>query len=147
MLVLSRKNRQQLLIGDHIKVTVLGINGNTIRLGIEAPSEIRIIRGELVGKQLEGHCSDCDAATVPINALSNGTRHSSRKPQPTVVERRADTDQALTLRISDQRVSTRVQSESLDIVPRQERPQTIPFVPTSGGLTEWLDTLSGSMDS
>jgi carbon storage regulator CsrA len=47
MLVLSRKLNQEIVIGDNVKVTVLKIKGNTVRLGIEAPRNIRVIRGEL----------------------------------------------------------------------------------------------------
>ena len=47
MLVLSRKQNQSLVIGDNIVVTVLSIEHEQIRLGIEAPREISIIRQEL----------------------------------------------------------------------------------------------------
>lgn len=47
MLVLSRKQNQEIVIGDGIKITVLKIKGNTIRLGIEAPRDVKVIRGEL----------------------------------------------------------------------------------------------------
>ena len=47
MLVLSRKLQQEIMIGDNIKVTVLKVKGNTVRLGIEAPRSVRVVRGEL----------------------------------------------------------------------------------------------------
>ena len=47
MLVLSRKVGEDLMIGDNIRVTVVKINGNSIRLGIEAPNDVNIRRGEL----------------------------------------------------------------------------------------------------
>ncbi len=47
MLVLSRKADQQIMIGDDIQLTILKVKGNTVRIGIKAPDEIRIIRGEL----------------------------------------------------------------------------------------------------
>lgn len=47
MLVLTRRAKQQIRLGDDIIVTVLQVKGNAIRLGIEAPRETRIIRGEL----------------------------------------------------------------------------------------------------
>ncbi len=47
MLVLSRKAGEQLVIGDQIVITVQRIAGNRITLGIEAPREVRIRRGEL----------------------------------------------------------------------------------------------------
>lgn len=47
MLVLSRKVDEQILIGDDIKITVVKIRNNQIRLGISAPRDVRVLRGEL----------------------------------------------------------------------------------------------------
>ena len=47
MLVLSRKQQQEILVGDNVKITVLKVKGNTVRLGIEAPKSVRVVRGEL----------------------------------------------------------------------------------------------------
>ena len=47
MLVLSRKVGQEIVIDGNIKVRVLKVKGNTIRVGIEAPPEVHIVRGEL----------------------------------------------------------------------------------------------------
>lgn len=47
MLVLSRKEGEQLLIGDNIVLTINRISGNRVAIGIEAPREVRIVRGEL----------------------------------------------------------------------------------------------------
>jgi carbon storage regulator len=51
MLVLSRKLSQQILIASDITITVVKIEGNHVRLGIEAPPGISILREELVGRQ------------------------------------------------------------------------------------------------
>lgn len=47
MLVLSRKVGQKIVIGDNITIVVNKVSGNRISLGVEAPSEVRIVRGEL----------------------------------------------------------------------------------------------------
>jgi carbon storage regulator len=47
MLVLSRKIGEKLVIGDNITVVVSRLAGNRVTLGIEAPPEVRIVRGEL----------------------------------------------------------------------------------------------------
>jgi carbon storage regulator len=47
MLVLSRRLGETLIIGDDIKITVLGISGNQIRLGIAAPREVSVHREEV----------------------------------------------------------------------------------------------------
>ena len=55
MLVLSRKQQQQIKIGDQITVTIVRVKGNTVRVGIEAPRDLRVIRAELpkAGSELE----------------------------------------------------------------------------------------------
>ena len=47
MLVLTRKLQQQIKIGEQITVTILRVKGNTVRVGITAPRDVRVIRGEL----------------------------------------------------------------------------------------------------
>ena len=47
MLVLSRKVGEKILIGDKISVTIVRISGGGVRLGIEAPPELAVIREEL----------------------------------------------------------------------------------------------------
>jgi carbon storage regulator len=47
MLVLSRKVGEELVIGDNIRVVINQISGNRVTVGIVAPSDVRIIRGEL----------------------------------------------------------------------------------------------------
>ena len=47
MLVLSRRVNEQVVIGNDVVITVQRISGNRITLGIEAPRQVRIRRGEL----------------------------------------------------------------------------------------------------
>lgn len=47
MLVLSRKVDEQIVIGDNIRMTVISIRGNQVRLGFEAPLSVPIFRAEL----------------------------------------------------------------------------------------------------
>ena len=48
MLVLSRKCNEEIQIGNGIKVVVVDIGGGKVRIGIEAPKEVVVLRGELV---------------------------------------------------------------------------------------------------
>ncbi len=48
MLVLSRKYQDTIVIDQRIRIQVLGIRGDRIRLGIEAPDDVVILRGELL---------------------------------------------------------------------------------------------------
>lgn len=54
MLVLSRKKQEKIFIGNNITVTVTDIGSGQVRLGIEAPKEIRILRGEHAEKENNG---------------------------------------------------------------------------------------------
>lgn len=53
MLVLSRKPGERILIGDDIAVTVVRIGPNTVRIGIEAPRSMNIVRDELCSSEEE----------------------------------------------------------------------------------------------
>ena len=47
MLVLSRRESERIRLGDSIVVTVVKVAGDRIRLGIEAPADVLVLRGEL----------------------------------------------------------------------------------------------------
>jgi carbon storage regulator len=47
MLVLTRKNRQSIMIGDDVEVTVLSSDGAKVRLGISAPADVPVHRSEI----------------------------------------------------------------------------------------------------
>jgi carbon storage regulator len=53
MLVLSRRIGEQLVIGENIRLTILAITGNQVRLGITAPPEVRVDREE-VARRIRG---------------------------------------------------------------------------------------------
>ena len=47
MLVLSRKESQRIRLGDSIVVTIVKISGDNVRIGIEAPADVLVLRDEL----------------------------------------------------------------------------------------------------
>jgi len=47
MLVLSRKESEKIMLGDEIVLTIVRVSGDRVRLGIEAPSDMLILRKEL----------------------------------------------------------------------------------------------------
>ena len=53
MLVLSRRQSERIKLGDSIVVTVVRVAGDRVRLGIEAPADILVLRGELERHPLE----------------------------------------------------------------------------------------------
>ncbi|MCG8491683.1 MAG: carbon storage regulator CsrA [Sneathiellales bacterium] len=50
MLILTRRTGESLKVGDDITVTVLGTKGNQIRIGLDAPKSVSIVREELLGR-------------------------------------------------------------------------------------------------
>lgn len=73
MLVLSRKERQRIKVGDSIVVTVVRVAGDRVRLGIEAPDDVLVLREEL------------DAGTSPGSASPSSTSPPKREPVMTGV--------------------------------------------------------------
>ena len=66
MLVLSRKPEQSLHLGDDITVTVLSIDGDRVKLGIEAPRTVAVLRHEVL-EQIQ--LANLGAANAAVNSL------------------------------------------------------------------------------
>ncbi|MBC6903994.1 carbon storage regulator [Saccharophagus sp. K07] len=47
MLILSRKTGEKLMIGDDVELTILGIKGNQVRVGVSAPKDVPVHREEV----------------------------------------------------------------------------------------------------
>jgi carbon storage regulator CsrA len=77
MLVLTRKKRQQIQIGDNITVTILQVKGSTIRVGIDAPDDVRIVRGELT---IDPEAPLTETAGIAMAAVERQASLSSAKP-------------------------------------------------------------------
>jgi carbon storage regulator len=59
MLILTRRVGETLVIGDDVNVTVLGVRGNQVRLGVDAPKEVAVHREEIYQRiQNEGDNND-----------------------------------------------------------------------------------------
>ncbi len=72
MLVLSRKKDESIIINDHIRVTVVEIRGDKVRLGIDAPKEVTVHRREVyeaIQNQLKAH-EDSSTVVTPENGVS-----------------------------------------------------------------------------
>ena len=76
MLVLSRKLGEKILIGDSIVLTVVKIDRNQIRLGIEAPSDVAIYREEIAPARVEA--DKVGSAGVVRSTIADPDRSSDR---------------------------------------------------------------------
>lgn len=71
MLVLSRKKDESIIINDHIRVTIVEIRGDKVRLGIEAPKDVSVHRREVyeaIQSQLKAH-EDASSVVSPENGV------------------------------------------------------------------------------
>ena len=64
MLVLSRKVGQKILIGDHISVTVVRVGQGGVRIGVEAPEEMEVVREELKADEAKGSAGKSRASRL-----------------------------------------------------------------------------------
>lgn len=98
MLVLSRKKNESIVISDNIRIEVLKVSGNTVRIGIQAPREVKVLRGELAPYGISDEDTSKDESpkrsnvretetgfsfemTLPLNS-----EESDRLPNPFVVQ-------------------------------------------------------------
>ena len=76
MLVLSRKESQRIRLGDSIVITIVKISGDKVRIGIDAPGDVLVLRDELEPREQSPACSQL---AEPIAALDSAVplRHSA----------------------------------------------------------------------
>jgi carbon storage regulator len=77
MLVISRKRGERICLGDDITVTVLEVVGSTVRLGIEAPDEVRVYRHEIWEAVKQENLAAADASITTLPTSNDGTPSGS----------------------------------------------------------------------
>jgi carbon storage regulator CsrA len=111
MLVLTRKHQEKIRIGDNITITILKTKGKAVRVGIEAPADISVVRGELTAnaptaQPAEGNLDLTSTETMPLRrsrklpVQPSGAWSPKSRPQSGAPSRRGET-----IDVSLQRVS------------------------------------------
>jgi carbon storage regulator CsrA len=93
MLVLTRKLQERICIGENITVTILRVKGQQVRIGIEAPRDVRVIRGELppnaMDRQAPAEIEPNQPLVLNLN-LVDGSLIADHEPETQVATADAD---------------------------------------------------------
>lgn len=78
MLILTRRVGESLTIGEDIKITLLGIKGNQVRIGIDAPRDVEVHREEIYDKikreTRRAHLKTSDAVLAHASRILSGSQ-------------------------------------------------------------------------
>ena len=80
MLILTRKLGESVTIGDDIKITILGVRGRQVRLGIIAPQKVTIHREEVYFKIQEENKRAVDSTVEEVSKIATIIRKSEGNP-------------------------------------------------------------------
>ncbi len=67
MLILTRKPTEVIMIGDDVKIMILGVNNGQVRIGIEAPKNIEVHRQEIYDKILRQRLEELESQIENVN--------------------------------------------------------------------------------
>lgn len=84
MLVLTRKTQQQIQIGNNIVITILHVKGQAVRVGIEAPRDVRVIRSEINEKTISAEpvVDSAPAVEAPLARRVKARIPGGEAPEP-----------------------------------------------------------------
>ncbi len=71
MLILTRRSNEAVVLGDDIKVTVLDIDGDRVKIGIDAPQATKILRAELLAEVRDVNLEAISAGPNLLDAIKS----------------------------------------------------------------------------
>jgi carbon storage regulator CsrA len=89
MLVLTRKQNEKIRIGENITITVIRMKGKAVRLGIDAPKEINVLRGELLfdaANDAANAAANDDAADIHCESVHSESSKVDQSTEDTIIE-------------------------------------------------------------
>ena len=86
MLVLTRKSQETIRIGDDITISILKVKGRAVRIGIEAPGKVRVVRGELAASEVDAHEPPGGVTGAEENSGACLTKDESQRDSATSFE-------------------------------------------------------------
>jgi carbon storage regulator len=84
MLILSRKINEKIMIGDNISISIIGIKGDQIRIGVDAPRSVKVFRQEVLSEIKAANKAASESGTAPpvlpnLSTLEPSDVRSERK--------------------------------------------------------------------
>ncbi len=70
VLILTRKSNESIVVGDHVRVVVVEIKGRQVRLGVEAPEDMKIYRGEIFDRIQAENSRASRVGTAELNSAA-----------------------------------------------------------------------------
>jgi carbon storage regulator len=71
MLILTRRVDEKIVIGNDVTITILGVKGNQIRIGIDAPKEVQVHREEIYQRILAERLNGAGRVSTPSDFTVN----------------------------------------------------------------------------
>lgn len=85
MLVLTRRAGESIVIGDEVRVVVLDVRGDTVRLGIEAPRSVQVHRAEVYAEVQAANAAAAGRTSADLESVAGRLSRIARpKPRPPV---------------------------------------------------------------
>lgn len=81
MLILARRINEQIVIGDSIRVSVIDIRGDQVKLGIDAPRSVKVYRQEVFDAIQEENRKAAEGTSITLPSLDDYLRPSSGAPK------------------------------------------------------------------